>query len=60
MKIRRASLVQFMEVIVEHFERNNIGKVSPSYSALLRSELDQQRVTQEMTKKETEEEDEED
>lgn len=52
--------MQFMEVIVEHFERNNIGKVSPSYSALLRSELDQQRVTQEMTKKENEEEDEED
>lgn len=57
MKVRRAHLVQFMEVIVECFEREHIGKVSPTYSAILRSELDQQRVTLEMTKEVKEEED---
>lgn len=48
LKVRRASLVQFMEVLVGCFEKEHIGQVSPTYDALLKSELDQQRVTQEM------------
>jgi hypothetical protein len=59
LKIRRAALVHFMVVIVEAFERSNIGKVSPTYSALLMSELDQQRVTQEMAENHNEEDEKE-
>jgi hypothetical protein len=52
LKIRRAALVNFMAVIVESFERDHIGAVSPTLSALLKGELDQQRVTQEMAEEE--------
>jgi hypothetical protein len=45
-----------MVVIVEEFESQHIGKVSPTYEALLLSELDQQRVTEEMTREGEEEE----
>jgi hypothetical protein len=54
LKIRRAALVHFMESIVESYENEHIGKVSPTYSALLKSELDQQRVTQNMAEVEDE------
>lgn len=56
LKIRRAALVHFMVTIVESYESEHIGNVSPTYSALLRSELDQQRVTQQMSEEEAEEE----
>lgn len=57
LKIRRAALVHFMIVIVECYEKAHIGSVSPTYSALLTSELDQQRVTQEMAEQDQEEDD---
>ena len=60
LKVRRASVVQFMEVLVACFEQEHIGKVSPTYAALLSSELDQQRVTQEMAEEEEVAETEED
>lgn len=59
LKIRRAALVHFMVVIVEAFERVNIGKVSPTYAALVLSELDQQRVTQEMVENQNDDDNEE-
>ena len=58
LKIRRAALVHFMATIVESFESCNVGKVSPTYSALVVSELDQQRVTQEMAENDSDEEEE--
>lgn len=48
LKIRRTALVHFMVVIVESYEKEHIGSVSPTLRALLIGEMDQQRVTQEM------------
>ena len=52
LKIRRTALVHFMVVIVESFEKEHIGSVSPTLRALLIGEMDQQRVTQEMAEEE--------